>query len=195
MRIIKGQYKGKLIYSEPISNLRPTLGRVKETFFTLIENNIAFDDACICDIFAGTGNLGLESLSRGARKVYFVENNKNSLELIKTNIDLFKVNDKTTILYADVFKAVKLLHDSKVIFDIIILDPPFRKNYMNMLFSDTTFHLLLKVEGILACEVEKNYKLQYSEDHWSILKEKNMAESTLYILRRIDEESNLSGNI
>lgn len=195
MRIVKGIYKGKEVVSDDIPNLRPTLGRVKETFFTLIENNITFEDSCVCDIFAGTGNLGLESLSRGAEKVYFVENNKNSLALIKTNIEKFNVKVKTEIIFADVMNAVKQLHESKVLFDIIILDPPFRKNYMNLLFADPLFHLLLRNDGILACEVEKNYKLQYRSSYWSLIKEKNMAESTLYILRRGDEESNLPGNL
>ncbi len=195
MKIGKGLFKGKTLISAPLPNLRPTLGRVKETFFGIIENYADFDDAVVCDFFSGTGNLGLESVSRGARTVYFIENNKDSLSLVKQNIALCKSETKSSIIFQDVFSAVDTLVRQAVHADIVILDPPFRQDYMNRLFAHPQFHLIIHPSGILACEVERNYTIQFDDSLWTLLKERQMAESMLYFLRRNDEKSNIPGDI
>lgn len=195
MKIGKGLFKGKTLISAPLPNLRPTLGRVKETFFSIIENHIDFDDAVVCDYFSGTGNLGLESISRGARTVYFIESNRESLALVKQNIALCRSENKAIIMFQDVFTATDSLLRQKMMADIVILDPPFRQDYMNRLLSYPHFHHIIRPSGILACEVERSYTLQFDESVWTLLKERQMAESMLYFLRRNDEESDISGDV
>lgn len=195
MKIGKGLFKGKTLISAPLPNLRPTLGRVKETFFGIIENYIDFEDAVVCDFFSGTGNLGLESISRGARRVYFIENNKDSLLLVKQNIALCKSESKATVLFQDVFSAVDSLLRQNLQADIVVLDPPFRQDYMNRMLIHPNFHRIIRPSGVLACEVERKYTLEFDESYWELLKERQMAESILYFLRRNDEESNISGHV
>ena len=183
MRIIAGKYKGRKIHSAPISNLRPTLGRVKETLFAIIENNVELYDAYVLDIFAGTGNLGLEALSRGASKVVFLENNINSIKLIKQNVETFSVFDKIQILQYDVFKGIDYLKKKGVKFDLIIMDPPFRNDYLNRILKETDIISLLNDDGLFVCEVEKKYEINYDETVWELIKEKKIADSRLYFLK------------
>ena len=90
MRIISGKFKGRVLVSFEASNIRPTMDRVKETLFNKWMRHV--EDARVLDLFAGTGNLGLEALSRGALHVSFVEKNLKSIQIVKKNIELLKID-------------------------------------------------------------------------------------------------------
>ena len=123
MRIISGKYKSQQLHSFSADHIRPTTDRVKETLFNIIQNHLP--GAYVLDLFAGTGNLGIEALSRGAEEVLFVENHSKSLEIIKKNLIKLKVTENFKIHESDVLRFLKLPHQKA--FDVIFADPPFTK--------------------------------------------------------------------
>jgi len=126
MRIISGELGGRYI-KVPDSNLiRPTTDRVRETLFNLLNNKIDFEGLNILDIYAGSGSLGLECISRGAATVHFVEKNFPIYKNLQENIDSLKVQDKCNIYKMEALKFSQLTSHNK--YDLIIADPPFFKD-------------------------------------------------------------------
>ena len=122
MRIISGRFKGRVLSSFQADHIRPTTDRVKETLFNKWMQDTA--DARVLDLFSGTGNLGLESLSRGASHVDFVELNPRSIEILKKNIALLKLtSDEYNIYRQDVLAYVNKYKGEP--YDLILADPPF----------------------------------------------------------------------
>ena len=121
MRVIAGKYRGKKLKEFELLSTRPTLDRVKEAMFSLIQFDIASN--VVLDLFSGTGALGLEAISRGAKKTYLVDNNKQAIALIKENLK--KVTEDYEIVFSD---ALAFLKSTKQKFDLVLLDPPFNSN-------------------------------------------------------------------
>jgi 16S rRNA (guanine966-N2)-methyltransferase len=121
MRIISGRFKGRQLVAFKSPHIRPTTDRVKETIFNILMHDVA--EAQVLDLFSGTGNLGLEALSRGARSVLFVEHSRDSLRIISENIKLLKVESETAIKSQDVFKFLKNFKGEPK--GLILCDPPF----------------------------------------------------------------------
>ena len=129
MRIIAGKNRGTKLYTLDGDDItRPTLDRVKESLFNIIMPYI--ENSNILDLFAGSGALGLESLSRGAGKVTFCDNSSKAINVIKNNINKTKLEKKTQVLHKDFSKAIIDLKNQKNKFDIIFLDPPYKTDYI-----------------------------------------------------------------
>ncbi len=122
MRIISGKFKGRVLTSFQADHIRPTMDRVKETLFNKWMHHV--QDAALLDLFAGTGSLGLEALSRGALHVDFVEKNAQSLQIVSKNIEMLKISkDQYSVIKKDV---VQFLQTYKgVPYTLIVIDPPF----------------------------------------------------------------------
>jgi 16S rRNA (guanine966-N2)-methyltransferase len=132
MRIIAGKYKGLQLVSFNADHIRPTTDRVKESIFnkwmTLLE------DARCLDLFSGTGNLSLEALSRGARRVVAVEKSKQSLKILRENLEKLKVpKEDIQVVQDDVFRFLKNFDGEA--FDLIFLDPPFTEKWAHELMQ------------------------------------------------------------
>lgn len=123
MRIISGKCKGSLLYSLEGSNTRPTLDRVKESVFNILGN--AFYDKEVLDLFAGSGALGLEALSRGAKSCDFVDMSKDAINIIKKNIDKCGMKEFSNVYQMD-FRDI--LKKSNKKYDFVFLDPPYSKD-------------------------------------------------------------------
>ena len=128
MRIIAGQFRGRTLASvgkgDKGGHLRPTTDRVRESLFSMLIHLDVIDGARVLDLFAGTGALGLEALSRGARHVTFVDDGRVANELIRQNIDLTQSGDQTRVIRRDVLKLGPCVDDP---FDLVFLDPPYGK--------------------------------------------------------------------
>ncbi|MCI5721000.1 MAG: 16S rRNA (guanine(966)-N(2))-methyltransferase RsmD [Firmicutes bacterium] len=147
MRIITGEYRGRRLESPAGYDVRPTSDKVKEAVFNIIMNEV-WDATCV-DLFAGTGNLGLEALSRGARKCYFGDNSRESINLIKNNVKMCRAEDKSVIIAGDYSKILGRINE-KV--DIFFLDPPYKDGlYENCLEIIDSLDLLSE-EGIIVAE-------------------------------------------
>lgn len=122
MRIIAGRWKGRIIESLKGTSTRPTYDRVKEAIFNILQGYIP--DSIVLDLFAGTGNLGLEALSRGCKKAVFVEKNPHVARILNKNRRNLGCMDQSQVICDDVFHAIKHL-SGKEKFDVIFADPPY----------------------------------------------------------------------
>lgn len=122
MRIIAGVARSLPLKTLPGMDTRPTTDRIKETLFNIISADIP--GCSFLDLFAGSGQIGLEAISRGASSCVFVDNNKKACEVIQDNIDFTKFNDKSRIIFTDAINAIRQLEGNNC-FDIIFADPPY----------------------------------------------------------------------
>jgi len=171
LRIIGGRLKGRKIKSlspkrgTPL--LRPTTDRVKESVFAILDQYI--EGTLFLDLFAGTGNVGIEALSRGAKKVYFVESNKKLCNLIKENLKSLGIEpSRYEVLCMDYIKALKLLKRRNVIFDFIYADPPYEKEYYTGIVNLVKNLNLLDKDGILMLEEPKRKPFIPENSRWIV---------------------------
>lgn len=154
MRIITGIYKSRRLFSPKDESIRPTSDMVKESIFNMIAPNIA--DSVIIDLFCGSGNLGLEALSRGASRAYFIDKSRSSIELAKKNIQHCQAENNSIILNADFTTGLKLIRE-KV--DIIFLDPPYESDLLLKAFEHIQKNKVMKPDGIIVLERKKGLDL------------------------------------
>jgi len=128
LRVISGQFRSRPIKSLPGYDIRPTSDRLRETLFNVLTagNPAALENKVFVDLYAGTGAVGIEALSRGAANVYFVESSKKAANLIQQNLDSLSIMSNFEILREDVVSALRHLVQRNIISDIIFLDPPYR---------------------------------------------------------------------
>ncbi len=161
MRIIAGKHKGSTLYLPLDKIIRPLKDRVRESIFNLINhsNKISFQlkNSYILDLYAGSGSFGLECLSRGAGKVYFVEKAKDSAEILKKNIEKLSCKEKTKIIETDVYK--QFIHKNlKEKIDFIFIDPPFKEKNLDKLAINLKKNKIIKKNTILIIHIHKNSK-------------------------------------
>jgi len=136
MRIIAGKFRGrKLTNCEKLKTLRPTTDKNREALFNILQSakflknlDFSLSNCKFLDLCCGTGAIGLEAISRGAKKTFFVENNRHHLEILKKNIELLKIENQTIIIE----KNVNNLDECDEDFDIIFLDPPYDEDYQKI---------------------------------------------------------------
>lgn len=151
MRIISGKYKGKKIDGFNIDGTRPTMDRVKESLFGIIQNYIK-DSICL-DLFAGSGSLGIEALSNGAKKCYFVDNGNIAYKTLENNLK--DITEEKYLFKIDYKKALQIFKSQNIKFDIIFLDPPYSLNLITPILKEIKELNLLSEDGIIVCEYEK----------------------------------------
>jgi len=135
LRIIGGALKGKKLYSVRDTSIRPTADRLRESIFNILSQRVL--DAVVLDLFAGTGALGIEALSRGAESAVFVDNRKGALSVLRRNIDSCMLDQKANIVKWNIRQNLNCIRSKKQNFDLIFLDPPYDKN----LIKPTLFNL------------------------------------------------------
>jgi 16S rRNA (guanine966-N2)-methyltransferase len=150
MRVISGQYRGRILRSPTHRKTRPTSDRLRETLFNVLAPHIG-DDTRFLDLCAGTGAIGIEALSRGADFVTFVDKSRRACALIEENLDLLNVSETDTeviCLPAETFTG----RDHLKGWDIAFFDPPYDLDYGAVLFDFGNSRSLLNPEGILVTE-------------------------------------------
>lgn len=187
MRVISGKYKGKKIEGYDIEGTRPTQDRVKESLFAMIQNDVR--DAVVLDLFAGSGNLGIEALSNGASFSYFVDNNSKCIEVLKKNLkDINEENNK--IFEMDYHKALEYFKENNIRFDIIFLDPPYKLECLDEILNKVSDFDLLNDNGIIVCEYEfDHFQEEYTE--LELEKEKEYGYKNIRIYRKKDENNEI----
>ncbi|HPJ22145.1 MAG TPA: 16S rRNA (guanine(966)-N(2))-methyltransferase RsmD [Clostridia bacterium] len=149
-RIIAGEAGGIRIQTLEGRNTRPTGDRAKEALFSML-GDIYYGKA-VLDLFAGSGSLGLEAVSRGASSVVFVDQNPRCAEIIRKNAAMCRFNEKVRILRADSAKALRVLSEEKRKFGCIFLDPPYDKNLVSSSIENILTGDIIENEGILVIE-------------------------------------------
>ncbi len=151
MRIISGKARGTRLNTLEGLDTRPTLDRIKESLFNIVQNQIY--NSRVLDLFAGSGALGLETLSRGASKATLCDNSNKAIKIIKENIIKTHFENETQIINEDYKKALKILKNEK--FDIIFLDPPYETQFDIQALEIIIENEILSNEGIIILETDK----------------------------------------
>lgn len=178
MRIIAGKFKGRTV-KFPKSNLvRPTTDKNKESIFNYLVHSIDFDEIKVCDIYAGSGSLGLEALSRGAFEVHFVEKDFHVSKMLQENISSLNADDQCRIFRMDAIRFSKITEHAK--YDLILADPPFFKDDIYEVIKNILANNFLNENGIIL--VERSIQTQ-KEDQENFGHEpfKRLGDSLIYL--------------
>lgn len=149
LRIIAGSARGRKLISPEGKHVRPTLDRVRESVFNMLTAYLA--EASVLDLFAGSGALGIEALSRGAAHAVFVDQSKASLEVVKQNLTLTHFEPSAEVIYSD-FSAY--LRQCSTQFDLIFLDPPYAAGFLESALDIIHQRKLLAENGLIVCELD-----------------------------------------
>ena len=166
MRIISGTSKGKKLRSLRGQAIRPTSDRVKESIFNILGQEV--DGKYVLDLFAGTGNLGIEALSRGATRTVFVEKERSAIDLIKKNLSHCGFEDRVHIMTGEVERAIRLLHRKGEVFDFIFMDPPYRRGLVQKTLGILQAQPLHHEDSILVIEHDRRETLSESTEGWTL---------------------------
>lgn len=194
MRIIAGSKRRLPLKTIPGKDTRPTTDRIKETLFNMLQPEIP--GSYFLDLFAGSGQIGLEAVSRGARYAVFVEQSKKAADCIRENIRFTKSEQESLLLQRDVISALRSL-EGKYQFDVIFMDPPYEES----LEKDVLFYLsdssLLKENTLIIVEAALTTDFSYLEEAgFTLIKEKKYKTNMhMFIRRGRYEESHLSGQL
>lgn len=157
LRIIGGLFKGRILKTPKSSSTRPTQGMLREALFNICQNEI--EGALFLDLFAGSGAIGLEALSRGALHVTFVEQNREAICAIKENIEFLHVENQTQIIPTTATRAIGALRKQASLFDLIYMDPPYDTPLSSSFGIDLSLIApLLKPSGALFLETRSPIK-------------------------------------
>ena len=184
MKIISGYLKGRVIDGYKIEGTRPTMDRVKESVFSMIQNNIR--DSVVLDLFAGTGNYGLESLSNYSKFVYFNDKNKECIKCILKHLEKFNIKDKSKVIQSDYQECLNYIKNNRIKLDVIFLDPPYKLLVIKDILNFINKFDLLNQDGIVVCEIEGD-KLEDKYLNLEKIKYKKYGEKEVYIFKKVIE--------
>ena len=179
MKIISGKYKGRNLEGHNLDGTRPTMERVKESLFAIIQNHI--DEAVVLDLFSGSGNLGIEALSEGASYAYLVDFNKKAADTIKKNLNTIGIKE-AEVINLDYKKALNYLKDKKI--DLIFLDPPYKTDFIEQSIKLIDEYNMLNEDGLIICENDSLDKIVYP-DNYEVVKDRKYGDKWVVILKKI----------
>ncbi len=153
MRIISGLYRGRVLKSPSGNKTRPTSDRLRETLFNILQTKIDSETRFL-DLCAGTGAIGIEAISRGAKFAAFVDKSRRACALIEENLDLLEIpEDKTEVFQSSAVDFLRRLDEKTESWDLVYFDPPYEENYLKVLqsFGENESNLL-SIDGVLIAE-------------------------------------------
>lgn len=161
MRVISGIHKSKALESLEGRNTRPTMDKVKEGIF----NSLHEVSGIGLDLFAGSGALGIEALSRGIDQMIFVDQNFKAVKVIKANLKNLNIDTQAEVYKNNADRALKALAKREIQFDVIFLDPPYEKGLIDEALEGIAKFNLLKENGIIVCEFKHHEKIKTEPFH------------------------------
>ncbi len=150
MRVIAGEFRGRKLDSFEGMDIRPTSDRVKESLFNILSEKVI--NCSFLDLFGGTGNVGIEALSRGAKQVVFVDSSLKSIKILKSNLDKISKSDSAEVYNTDYDNAIKRLGQDNRKFDIIFIDPPYNKDMAQNALVHIDRSGILEDDGVIIVE-------------------------------------------
>jgi 16S rRNA (guanine966-N2)-methyltransferase len=184
MRIIAGQYRGRNLVTVRDHSVRPTTDRAKQTIFDILSNRLDFDGIEVLDLFAGSGSLGLEAISRGARQVTFVDKSPQALQVLEANVTALGCNEQCTSYVADVFWYLKNARHS---FDLVFVDPPYRLERITDLPAELIASGALREGTFVVMEHSRKSPVELSDSMFEITR-KLFGQTTVLILKTKSKE-------
>ena len=190
MRIISGKFRGLKLHSPTNIEIRPTSDRLRESLFSIINSNkydINIIDANVIDICTGTGALGIEALSRGAKNLYLIDNEQNSLDIVKTNLSKIKSYDIESSVYIRKADAKKPFKNINLIFNIVLIDPPYNSSIIQQCLPLLKEYNLIDKNSLIFAETSKQETI--SVENFKVLDTKFYGKSKLTIIKLLDLSS------
>ena len=197
MRVIAGSARRLLLKTIDGMDTRPTTDRIKETLFNMLQQDLY--GCTFLDLFAGSGAIGIEALSRGAREAVFVERSPQAVACIRDNLERTRLADRAQILSCDVFAALRRLEARREAFDFIFMDPPYRQDLEKEVLSYLSRSSLADGHTRIIAETAKETECGYlSGFGFALLKEKTYKTNKHIFIAKgenQDADSNLSGKL
>jgi len=191
MRIISGKFRGLKLQPPVDFSIRPTSDRLKESLFSILESNkynIKIENSNVIDICSGTGALGIEALSRGAKLIYFIDKDPKAINVLQKNISKLKIDYKDET-YIKIIRddANKALQNIKNNFDIVLIDPPYNSNVIEECLVKLRQFNLINFNSYIFAESSKNENINF--DGFDLLDTKIYGKSKLTILQLLNSSS------
>lgn len=182
MRVVSGTRKGHKLKVLKGQDIRPTEDRIKESIFNILGT---IDSASmVLDAFGGSGSIGIEFLSRGAKHCVFIDNNKKSIEIIKENLNHTKFLENSTVYQGDVFRLLGFLRKKIYLFDYIYIDPPFGKGLTHKMLHYINKEDILKEQGRVIVEHESKLILEDSLLNFSTVDKREYGSKTITFYKK-----------
>lgn len=181
MRVITGTARGRNLLTLPGEDVRPTTDRVKEAMFSIIQFEV--EGSQVLDLFAGSGQLGIEALSRGAAYATFVDSAKESVECIKTNLQKTNLKTNSCVVQTDAFSFLKT---STGKFDIALLDPPYSKGLLQKALPLVAPRM--NDGGVIICEHPYGEEMPESAGEFDLYREYKYGKLSLSVYRKKEDE-------
>ena len=174
MRVVAGSAGGRVLLAPEGTNTRPTSDRVREAIFNILFSLGATEDATVCDLYAGSGALGIEALSRGAKHCTFVERDREAVAVIQENLDTLGFSDTATVVQADVLAWVERSHEQGSSFDLVLADPPYAEEMWETLLDqvETSFFVAESNNPVAA------------HPRWDVVRDKKYGTTLVSVLTR-----------
>ncbi len=188
MRVIAGRAKGRQLQTPKGMSTRPTGAKVREAIFSVLASKIT--NKRVLDVFAGTGAMGLEALSRGAKEATFIEKDRAAQKALKQNIENIGFCEEVKIFNGD---CLKFLPDMRGPFDLVFLDPPYNKGYVNKIMPLLAKPGFLAQEGIIVLETAAKEKEIPADDCWLLQKESKYGDTAVLYYQKANEEDYQNG--
>lgn len=178
MNITGGKYNSLIVKTADFANIKPTLSKIRQAVFNSLSSILEKkDDLVFCDLFAGSGIMSFEAVSRGYNTIC-VEIDKKSVKVIKENSERLKADIKIVN-----YDAVKFLQKTETVFDVIYIDPPYQSGLYDIVLAQIKNRNLLSENGIVI--VEKPSELEVKTDGYNLIKEKNYSDKTIWYLKKV----------
>ncbi|MEF9958366.1 MAG: 16S rRNA (guanine(966)-N(2))-methyltransferase RsmD [Niameybacter sp.] len=182
MRVISGKSRGTKLEAPEGMNTRPTVDRIKETLFNMISFDIP--GCTFLDLFSGSGAIGIEALSRGAKQAVLVEHYADALKCISKNLEKTRLQDDAIVYNIDIYTALQRIHQKNQRFDIIFMDPPYALDGIERVMQCIQTYDLLNEKGYVILERGTTpAPLQF--ENFELIKEKTYKTTTLSFFERI----------
>lgn len=180
MKVISGTLKGRKIEGYTIDGTRPTMDRVKESLFATIQNNIK--NSIVLDLFAGSGQLGIEAISNGANTCYFIDNNKEVIKVLNQNISNLNIKQNSKVILSDWKKILNEFAEKNIKFDLIFVDPPYDYNVYEKILEKVSTLNLLNEDGLIILE-HSNLKFKDTYNNLTLFKERKYGNKSVNIYK------------
>jgi 16S rRNA (guanine966-N2)-methyltransferase len=193
MRIISGTLKGKKLLTPGRGSLRPTSDRVKESMFNILGKEV--EEKVVLDLFSGTGNLGIEALSRGAKRVTFVENTRQAYRLIERNLLECRMEGRSEILLKEADRGLKLLRERAECFDLIFMDPPYEKGFVGKTVEILGVVKIYHQDSLLVIEHTRREPLPELSGSWHLARQRRIGDTVLSFLTPVIRSGSDQGRL
>lgn len=180
MRIIRGTLKGRRLATPKGSQTRPTSDRIKESIFDILAGEI--EGRSVLDLYAGTGNLGIEALSRGAKKIVFVEKGRQALQLITKNLSRCGMTGCAETLPKDVLRAIGILKQRGECFDLIFIDPPYERGLIQKTLMKLKSQRIYHEDSILILQHDRREPLPEGLNEFHLIRQRKIGDTLISFL-------------